>query len=179
MAQSTPPLPSSPSTPSAEAQNAEQPVFHVVKVYLKDLSFENPNTPDVFQITQEPRVDFNLSSNATPKEDGHFEVTLHVVTDVKLADKTMFLVDVTYAGLFLIRNVPDEHVAVLLGVDCPTILFPYLRHVISATVTEGGFKPLLLDPINFAAIFQQALAKQQAQMTQQAQQPRPPGQKPQ
>lgn len=170
MAQSKPPTPPAPPSPPAEAQNADQPVFHVVKIYLKDLSFENPNTPEVFQLNQEPRVDFNLSSSTTAKENGHYEVTLHVVTDVKLDDKTMFLVDVTYAGLFLIRNVPEEHAEVLLGVDCPTILFPYLRHVISATVTEGGFKPLLLDPINFAALFQQARAQRQAQQT------KPPGQ---
>ncbi|MBF0177744.1 MAG: protein-export chaperone SecB [Magnetococcales bacterium] len=171
MAQATPPTPPPPPVPPAEAQNTDQPVFHVVKIYLKDLSFENPNTPEVFQLNQEPRVDFNLSSSTNQKENGHYEVTLHVVTDVKLADKTMFLVDVTYAGLFLIRNIPEEHLGVLLGVDCPTVLFPYLRHVISTTVTEGGFKPLLLDPINFAALYQQALAQKQAEQT------RPPGQK--
>ncbi|MBF0426144.1 MAG: protein-export chaperone SecB [Magnetococcales bacterium] len=178
MAQSTPASPSTPPAPPVGAPGADQPIFHIVKVYLKDFSFENPSTPDVFQLTQEPRVDFNLSTSATPKEKDHFEVALHVVADVKLADKTMFLVDVTYAGLFLVRNIPDEHVAVLLGVDCPTILFPYVRHLIATTVTEGGFKPLLLDPINFAVVYQQAIAKQQAELDQLAKQ-KAAGQKPQ
>ncbi|MBF0623686.1 MAG: protein-export chaperone SecB [Magnetococcales bacterium] len=160
------PTPPPPAPPGGSGNAADQPLFHVEKVYLKDFSFENPNTPEVFQVTKEPKVEFNLETGSTRKGEHHYEVTLHVTTEVKLEERTMFLVDVTYAGLFLVRNVPEQHVPLLLGVDCPGILFPYLRQVVSSTITEGGFKPLVLDPINFAALYQQQARTRQPQQDQ-------------
>lgn len=141
---------------------AAQPVFHVEKLYLKDLSFESPNAPDVFRDTAEPKVDFNLETGANQKGPEHYESTLHITVKVLIEGRVMFLVEVVYAGLFLLRNLPKEHIPSMLGIECPNILFPYVRQIISYMVTQGGFKPMVLDPINFAALFHQARDKHQA-----------------
>jgi preprotein translocase subunit SecB len=139
---------------------ADQPAFHVEKLYIKDLSYESPNSPDIFSDLGEPKVEFNLNTGATQKGEEHFEATLHVTVTVKNADKTLFLIEISYGGLFLVRNFAKDQVDALLGIECPAILFPYVRRVISDLVTEGGFKPLVLDPINFAALFHQARAEE-------------------
>lgn len=143
------------------ADVSNQPAFHVEKLYLKDLSFESPNAPELFRADLEPKVDFNLETGVTQKGEEHFEAVVHVTVKVLAKEQVMFLVDVTYAGLFLLRNLPKEHVAPTLGIECPTILFPYVRQIISSLVTQGGFKPMVLDPINFAALFRQSQAQQQ------------------
>lgn len=140
----------------------DQPVFHVEKLYLKDLSFESPNAPDVFRENLEPKVDFNLETGATQKGPENYESTLHVTVKVLAEGRVMFLVEVTYAGLFLLHNLPKEHVAPTLGIECPNILFPYVRQIISEMVGQGGFKPMVLDPINFAALYHQAKEKRQS-----------------
>lgn len=150
---------------SDKAESSDRPIFHVEKIYLKDLSFENPNAPDVFREKTEPKVDFNLETGTTQKGPEHFESTLHATAKVLIDERIMFLVDVTYAGLFLLRNIPKEHVAPTLGIECPSILFPYVRQVVSEMVTQGGFKPMLLDPINFSALFHQAQEKRQSTTT--------------
>ncbi|MBF0165581.1 MAG: protein-export chaperone SecB [Magnetococcales bacterium] len=137
-----------------------QPMFHVEKLYLKDLSFESPNAPEIFREAGEPGMEFQLETNAIQKGPEHFESILHVTVKVKLQENVLFLVDVTYGGLFLLRNIPREHIAPTLGIECPNILFPYVRHLISDLVTEGGFKPVVLDPINFVALYQQQLQQQ-------------------
>lgn len=146
-----------------DTQNPEassnHPIFHVEKIYLKDLSFESPNAPEVFRESEEPKVDFNLDTGATQKGPEHYETTLHITVKVLMQEKVMFLVEVTYAGLFLLRNLPKEHVSPTLGIECPSILFPYVRQLVSEMVTQGGFKALVLDPINFAALFRQAQEK--------------------
>lgn len=136
-----------------------QSVFHVEKLYLKDLSFESPNSPEVFRDHPEPKVDFNLATGATQKGPDHFEVTLHVTIKVGVAERTLFLVELTYAGLFLLRNIPREMVAPMLGIECPAILFPYVRQIVSEMVMQGGFRPMVLDPINFSALFHQSQQK--------------------
>ncbi|MEO5332922.1 MAG: protein-export chaperone SecB [Magnetococcus sp. YQC-5] len=140
------------------------PVFHVEKLYLKDLSFESPNAPDVFLEAGEPQLELQLETRAAQKGPEHYESILHVTVKVHLESKILFLVDVTYAGLFLLRNIPQEHISPTMGIECPNILFPYVRRIISDQVTEGGFKPVVLDPINFAALYQQQL-QQQSQVT--------------
>ncbi|OSM06787.1 protein-export chaperone SecB [Magnetofaba australis] len=151
--------------PQDAAAGQEPPVFHVAKLYLKDLSFESPNAPDAFGETGEPKAEFNLDTKAARKSDDHYEVTLQVTVTVKDAsgEKTMFLAEVVYAGLFLIKNIPEQHLPMVLGIECPNILFPYLRQLVSSVVQDGGFKPMVLDPINFAALFQQAQQQQAAQ----------------
>ena len=144
---------------SEAATQAEQPAFHVEKLYIKDLSYESPNSPDIFTDLGEPKVEFNLNTGANQKGPDHYEATLQVNVNVKNAEKTLFMIEVIYGGLFLLRNFQKEQIDALLGIECPSILFPYVRRVISGLVTEGGFKPLVLDPINFAALFHQARAE--------------------
>lgn len=134
----------------------DQPVFHVQKLYLKDLSFESPNSPEMFRDHPEPKVDFNLSTGAVQKGSDHFEVILHVTVKVQVAERVLFLVELTYAGLFLLRNIPKDMVAPMLGIECPAILFPYVRQIVSEMVMQGGFRPMVLDPINFSALFHQS-----------------------
>ncbi len=148
-----------------------QPVFHIEKLYIKDLSFESPNAPEIFRENGEPQMEFHLETQATQKGAEHFESTLHVVVKVYLKENILFLVDITYAGLFLMRNIPPEHIPPTLGIECPNILFPYVRRLISDLVTEGGFKPVVLDPINFIALYQQQMQQkaQQAEAEQTSQ----------
>ncbi len=138
------------------------PVFHVEKIYLKDLSYESPHTPEVFMDGKEPKVEFNLDTSARKKEGDHYEVTLNVTVKVANEDRPLFLVEVDYAGLFLLRNFSKEHIPMMLGIECPSVLFPYVRQVVSGVIAEGGFKPLMLEPINFAMLYHQAQAKRQA-----------------
>ncbi|MBF0186026.1 MAG: protein-export chaperone SecB [Magnetococcales bacterium] len=145
------------------AQQAETtPVFHVEKLYLKDLSFENPNAPEIFRENTEPQVDFNLETGATQKGPEHFEATLHVTVKMVNGERTLFLVELTFAGLFLLRNMPRELIAPMLGIECPSILFPYARHLVSEMITQGGFRPIVLDPINFSALYHQSRSREAA-----------------
>ncbi|MBF0401759.1 MAG: protein-export chaperone SecB [Magnetococcales bacterium] len=146
---------------TGESAADNQPAFHVEKLYLKDLSFESPNVPEMFRDHPEPKVDFNLSMGSMQKGPEHFEVTLHVTVKVLAGERTMFLVELTYAGLFLLHNIPKEMLSPMLGIECPTILFPYVRQLVSEMIMQGGFRPLVLDPINFSALFQQSQQRNQ------------------
>ncbi|HIJ85980.1 MAG: preprotein translocase subunit SecB [Magnetococcales bacterium] len=139
---------------------SNQPIFNVERLYIKDISFENPNAPEVYSRQSDPTVDFNLGTAVSQKGEDRYEVTLQVNARVKEGEDVLFLVDVTYAGLFRIRNLPPEHLSPTLGIECPHIIFPYVRRVVSDLVTEGGFKPMVLDPINFAALYHQAKARE-------------------
>ncbi|MBF0108545.1 MAG: protein-export chaperone SecB [Magnetococcales bacterium] len=141
---------------------SNQPVFNVERLYIKDLSFENPNAPEVYLRRNDPTVEFNLGTGVTQKGEDRYEVTLQVNARVKDGEEVLFLVDVTYAGLFRIRNLPREHLGPTLGIECPHIIFPYARRIISDLVMEGGFKPMVLDPINFAALYHQAKERESA-----------------
>ncbi|MBF0612315.1 MAG: protein-export chaperone SecB [Magnetococcales bacterium] len=146
----------------SEAED-NQPFFHVEKIYLKDLSFESPYTPESFFINEEPKVDFNLETTNVRRGQDIYESSIQITVKVHTDEKVWFLVEVTYAGIFRMRNIPEDRMAMLLGIECPTILFPYVRQIVSQTITEGGFKPLLLDPINFAAVYQQNQMRRQQQ----------------
>ena len=154
---------------AAETEKTAVPVFRLEKLYVKDLSFESPNAPDVFFLKeQEPKVDMNLKLTNKKIDDKHWEVCLEVsatVTDNK-SGKTMMIVEIEHAGAFLMDNIPAEHIEQVLYVDCPTIIFPYTRQIISQTSLEGGFMPFYMDPINFLAMYHSK--KQQAQQEQPA-----------
>ncbi|MEO5363869.1 MAG: protein-export chaperone SecB [Magnetococcus sp. DMHC-8] len=152
-----------PATDEAAEPADTAPVFHVEKLYLKDLSFESPNTPEVFREQAEPQVDFNLATGATQKGPEHFEVVLHVTIKTLLGERTMFLVDLTYAGLFLLRHMPRELLTPMLAIECPAILFPYVRQIVADMIMQGGFRPLVLDPINFSALYHQSQRQKQAE----------------
>lgn len=144
-----------------EAQN--QPFFTLQKIYTKDISFENPNAPDIF-VTEHPDqgIEFNLAVQNRQVGEEHWEVALKISALARNDEskKVIYQVEVEQAAVFLIRNVPEEHIALLLNVDCPTIIFPYTRQLISQLTTDGGFTPLLLEPFNFAAAYHSNLEQQ-------------------
>ena len=138
----------------SDPQN-NQPVFSIEKVYVKDLSLEIPNAPQVFLERDPPMVDIQLHHNSTGVEQGVYETVLTVTVTAKANEKTMFLVEVAQAGIFVVRNVPAQELEAILGVACPNILFPYVREVISDLVVRAGFPPVILSPVNFEGIYQQ------------------------
>jgi preprotein translocase subunit SecB len=140
----------------------QQPVFTIEKVYVKDLSLELPHAPQVFLETQAPQVDVQIGSAANPVQEGLYECTLTLTVTAKVGEKTYFLVEVTQAGIFQIRNVPQSDLDPILGIACPNILFPYGREVVADLISRGGFPPVHLAPINFEAVYAQRV-QQQAQ----------------
>ena len=145
----------------AAQQQDQQPAFGIEKIYVKDLSLEIPNAPQVFLNRETPQLSVELGNSANLLEEGLYQVVLTITVTSKIDDKTVFLVEVAQAGIFHIRNVPSENIEGLLAVACPNILFPYARETVSDVVTRAGFPPVLLNPINFEALFAQQ--KQQAQ----------------
>lgn len=142
-----------------EAKQAEEKQFSIQKIHTKDISFETPNSPQIFTQKWEPNVDFNLGTNTTPLEDGLVEVTLTVTVTVKTEDTVAYLVEATQAGIFSLAGFTDEEMGPMAGSFCPNILFPYAREVISDLVAKGGFPQLLLAPVNFDALYSQHLAQ--------------------
>jgi preprotein translocase subunit SecB len=145
----------------SESQS-NQPVFSIEKVYVKDLSLEIPNAPQSFLEREAPTVDVQLHHNSTGVEEGVYQTVLTVTVTAKVGEKTLFLVEAGQAGIFTVRNVPAPEVDAILGIACPNILFPYVREVISDIVTRAGFPPVVLNPVNFEAIYQQSRQGQQA-----------------
>ena len=139
------------------AEAPQQPVFTIEKVFVKDLSLEVPNAPQIFLERDAPKVDVQLGTRAAALDDGHYEVVVTVTTTATVGDKTVFLVEVHQAGIFQVRNLPSESLEPLLGVTCPNILFPYLREAVSDAIVRAGFPPFLLAPVNFEALYQQRL----------------------
>jgi preprotein translocase subunit SecB len=146
----------------AQQQDA-QPVFGIEKIYVKDLSLEAPNAPQIFLQKEQPEVSIELQNKAAQIDQGVFEVVVTITVTSKVQDKTAFLVEVAQAGIFVIRNVPDENISAILAVTCPNILFPYAREAVSDLVTRAGFPPVLLNPINFEALYAQQLQQQSAE----------------
>jgi preprotein translocase subunit SecB len=149
----------------SEEQSEEQPIFSIEKIYLKDLSLEIPNAPKIFLERENPQIDVQLHTQGEAMEEGLYETVLTVTITAKLQEKTMFLVEAAQAGIFQIRHVAQEEIDPILGIACPNILFPYVREVVSDAVTRAGFPPVLLNPMNFEALYQQ---QQQAQQEQDA-----------
>jgi preprotein translocase subunit SecB len=145
----------------SEAQQSNQPVFSIEKVFVKDLSLEIPNAPQVFLERDAPQVDIQLHHNSNAVEDGVYLTVLTVTVTAKVGEKTLFLVEAAQAGIFVARNIPPQELDAVLGIACPNILFPYVREVISETVVRGGFPPVLLSPVNFEAIYQAQREQQQ------------------
>ena len=139
----------------------EQPVFSIEKIYVKDLSIEVPNAPQVFIERETPNIEVQIQSNGTQVGDGLYEVALKITVSAKNGETSFFLVEVVKCGLFQIRNVPEQDLEPVLAVACPNILFPYARETISDTVNRAGFPPVILAPVNFEVLYQQRLAEQQ------------------
>jgi preprotein translocase subunit SecB len=141
-------------------EQAQQPGFSIEKIYVKDASLEIPNAPQIFTDRSQPQVGIELSNFAQQLEASVFEVAIKVTVTSKIEDKTVFLVEVTQAGIFQIRNVPEENLEMIVGITCPNILFPYARETVSDLVVRAGFQPVLLNPINFEALFAQQKQQQ-------------------
>ena len=147
----------------SEQQEAAAPSFSIEKLYLKDLSVEVPNAPEIFLERESPQVEIQLQTNGQHLGEGAYEVVLTVTVTARIEDKTVFLVEVGQAGIFRISNVPDENIEPLVAVACPNILFPYAREAVSNLVSKGSFPQLNLAPVNFDALFAQHMAQVQAQ----------------
>jgi preprotein translocase subunit SecB len=142
--------------------------FAIQKIYTKDISFETPNSPQVFTQTWQPHVDFNLGTNVNSVGENLYEISLAVTVTVKSGESVAYLAEANQAGVFVLAGFTEQEMGHMVGSFCPNILFPYAREVISDLVTKGGFPQLLLAPINFDALFAQHV--QQVQEAQQAQQ---------
>ncbi|MBS0468853.1 MAG: protein-export chaperone SecB [Proteobacteria bacterium] len=134
------------------------PVFQIQRVYLKDLSLEQPNSPAILLEQEQPSVDIQLGVQATPVAEGIFEVAVTATVQTKIQDKTVFLVEAKQAGIFEIRNLPEEQMGAVVGIACPQIVYPYLRASVADTITRAGFPPVHLAEINFQAMYEQQQA---------------------
>ena len=147
----------------AEPQETN-PVFTIQRMYLKDLSLEQPNSPAILLEQQQPQVDINLGIAAETVGEGVFEVCVTATVTTKVQDRTLFLIEAKQAGIFEIRNLPNDQMQAILGIACPGMVYPYLRAIVSDVCTRAGFPPVLLSEVNFQAMFeaqQQQLAAQQ------------------
>ncbi|MFV0438411.1 MAG: protein-export chaperone SecB [Desulfopila sp.] len=150
---------------SKQQESAARPEFRMQKMFIKDFSFENPNAPEVYITPQkaEPKVELNLNLKHTALENDHYDVTLQIDAKVLTKDdeKVLFILEIEHSGIFLIRNVPKEHLEMVLAVDCPTLLFPFSRQIVSQITVDGGFSPFLMEPVNFMALYQNAKAQKE------------------
>ena len=142
---------------------ADQRQFALQQIYVKDLSFEAPTTPaDFAQEQVQPEIKMNLKNSHTAISADMYEVILHVSVHAMVEEKSIFLVEIDQAGLFFIKGYPSDEITKLIGTYCPTTLFPFVRETISSTIGKGGFPAILLQPINFDALYEQA-AREQSQ----------------
>ncbi|MEO7761420.1 MAG: protein-export chaperone SecB [Casimicrobiaceae bacterium] len=138
------------------------PVFTIERIYVKDLSLENPNSPKSFLLTESPQIEVSLQTRGEPVGDSIFESVLTITVTAKVGEQTIFLVEVAQAGIFQLRNIPEADMQPILGIHCPNILFPYARENISSAITHAGYPPVHLAPINFEALYAQQLQQMQA-----------------
>jgi len=147
------------------AQENTQPVFNMDKIYVKDISLEIPNAPQIFLERENPQIEVQLHTAASTIDEGVHEVGVTATVTAKVGEKVMFLIEVAQAGIFTLRNLPEAEMEPVLAVMCPNILFPYLREVVSSVSVRAGFAPVMLNPINFDVLYQQQ-KQQQAEATQ-------------
>ncbi|HJV62320.1 MAG TPA: protein-export chaperone SecB [Albitalea sp.] len=144
------------------ADDNQQPVFQIQRIYLKDLSLEQPNSPQILLEQAQPQVDINLSLAAEPVADGVYEVAVTATVTTKVNDKVLFLVEAKQAGIFEIRHIPEDQLQPIIGIACPGIVYPYLRAVVSDVCTRAGFPPVILSEVNFQAMFEAQRAQSAA-----------------
>jgi preprotein translocase subunit SecB len=152
------------TTNGGPAQSAaqDQPQLTVVAQYTKDFSFENPNAPQSLSNRQEqPQIGIQINVGATPLSDTDIEVVIKVEGKAEFASTLLFRFDLEYAGVFRIRNVPQESLNPVVLIECPRLLFPFAREIIATAVRNGGFPPLLLDPVDFVSLYRQKMAQMQ------------------
>jgi len=151
-------------TNGSTAGEAQKPSFNVLTQYLKDFSFENPNAPkSLMQYQEQPQITIGINVTRNQLSSTDFEVSLKVEGKAERTGTALFRFDLDYAGVFRLINIAQENVEPLLNIECPRLLFPFARELIASTVSNGGFSPLLLQPIDFVALYRQRLAHVQAQ----------------
>ena len=141
----------------AASTEQEQPTFNIEKLYVKDLSLEVPHAPSIFLEREAPQIDMQLNTEHSAIDAGIYEVVITLTLTAKLtsSDKTMFLIEAQQAGIFHLKNIPPSELEALLAVVCPNILYPYIREVVTDVSVRAGFAPVLLNPVNFEALYQQ------------------------
>jgi len=139
-------------TDAGSADN--NPVFQIQRLYLKDLSLEQPNSPQILGEAISPEVDINLAVSAEGVVDGIFEVCVTATVTARSGERTVFLIEAKQAGIFEVRNIPADQMQIILGVACPTMVYPYLRAIVSDVCTRAGFPPVLLTEVNFQAMYE-------------------------
>jgi preprotein translocase subunit SecB len=140
-----------------------EPVFQIQRVYMKEASLEQPNSPAILLEQEQPSVDIQLGVEAQQAADGLFEVSVSATVTTKIKDKTVFLAEVKQAGIFEIRNIPADQMQAVMGIACPQIVYPYLRGNVADLITRAGFPPVHLAEINFQAMYEQQQAQQQGE----------------
>jgi len=159
-----------PNEAAAQPEQAQAPQFSIQRIYTKDISFETPNSPAMFQKEWKPEVQLDLDTKSNPLGENLYEVTLSVTVTAKIGDETAFLCEVQQAGIFMIGDMPEQNKAQMIGAFCPNTLFPYARETISNLVNRGTFPPLNLAPVDFNSIFA-AYMQKRAQQAQAQEQP--------
>jgi preprotein translocase subunit SecB len=144
-----------------DTQPGGTPQIQVLAQYVKDLSFENPAAPMSLQPGQKPALEVGVDVQARGLGVDQYEVLIRVRADAKAASQTVFVCELSFAGVFLLKGIPQENVQPLLLIECPRLLFPFARRVVADVTRDGGFPPLMLDPIDFAALYRMQMARQQ------------------
>ena len=132
-----------------------QPSFQIEKIYVKDLSLELPNAPQIFMQSENPQLEIQVRNEGQKFSDPLYEVVVTVTVTARVGEKTLFLAEAAQAGIFSLRDIPEADIAPLLGIACPNILYPYVREAISDMVTRAGFPPVLLAPVSFETLYTQ------------------------
>jgi preprotein translocase subunit SecB len=140
------------------ADEDTSPMFQIQRIYLKDLSLEQPNSPAIFLEQQQPQVDINIGVGAETIGKDSYEVVVRVTVTTKVGEKTLFLLEAKQAGIFEIRNVPQDQMQPIISIACPGIVYPYLRAIVSDICTRAGFPPVTLAEINFQAMYESQMA---------------------
>ena len=148
---------SKPANAPATANDSLDPVFQIQRVYLKEISLEQPNSPSIFLETEQPTLDIQLSIETLPVLEGVYEVSVTATVQTSVKEKTVFLIEAKQAAIFEIRNLPADQLGPILGIACPQIIYPYLRSNVADVVTRAGFPPIHLAEINFEAFYQQRM----------------------
>lgn len=136
------------------ADEDNSPMFQIQRIYLKDLSLEQPNSPAIFLESQQPQVEINIGVGAETIGKDNYEVTVRVTVTAKVGEKTLFLLEAKQAGIFEIRNIPQDQLQPIISIACPGIVYPYLRAIVSDICTRAGFPPVTLAEINFQAMYE-------------------------
>lgn len=156
------------STPTEGVDNSKDPSFRIQRIYLKDLSLEQPNSPQILLVQSEPQIEIDIDVEVNPVSAEIFEVSLSSTVTAKVDEKVLFLVEAKQAGIFEFINIPPAQIDPMLGITCPTILYPYLRSNIADTISRAGFQPIHLNEINFHGMYEHRLMQaQQAEASKQ------------